>query len=96
MPARQGLDFSSGAIATANPHDTRSAGLDLTTLLKIRIPGHDGQPMFERKMPDSIIIGALQSGLTHMHCIGKHISQPLGQRRRKVLVEQELHAASVN
>ena len=67
MPAQQGLDLSSGAIAAANPNDTRSVGRDLTTLLKIRIPGHDGQPMFQRKMPDVVIIGALQSGLTHIH-----------------------------
>ncbi len=52
--------------------------------------------MLQRISPDVNINGAFQTSLTHMYGVGKQIGQALGQRRRKVLIEQELHAASVN
>ena len=96
MPAQQGLDVGSAAIATPDPQNAGCSHRELSQFLKIRILGYDGQAMLQCKTPDVNINRALQACLAHMQRAGKQISQALGQPRRKVLVEQELHAASVN
>ena len=96
MLSQQGFNVGGGTISAADPHDPGCCHRQLPHLLKTRILGHDGQAVVHGKAPDVSIHGALHPGVTHMLGVRKQIPEPLGQRWRKVLIEKELHAASVN
>lgn len=55
MRSQKHLNLAGRAIAPSYPHNVRSRHGKLPSLLKIRILGHDGETVIQRKAPHFIV-----------------------------------------
>ena len=90
------LDILGGAVAASDPDDRWRRHRELTAFLKIRVLRHDREAMICRVAPDRFIVSAFQTELSNVLRPGEQVREQIDQARRQVLVEQQLHAASVN
>ena len=54
------FDVCGRAVTVSNPHNTGNGAGESTALLEVRILGHDGESVLQRKTPDSVISGAVK------------------------------------
>lgn len=90
------LDFSSGTIGGAKPNNLRWVPAKDTSFLKIGVFRDDREPIISGILPNDLIIGTAQSAFMHMRRSWIKIGQHFGQARRKIFVEEKLHAFEIS
>jgi len=93
---KETFDFRARAIVRTNPNKFGRRSQENTSLLKVGIFRNDGETIYLGILPNRRVVRATQSALMNMGRTRKKIGQQIHQQRRKVFVEEKLHAPSVS
>lgn len=96
MCAQKLIDLIRGAVAEFEPDDLRRVIFEYTAFRKISIFGDDGKPVDAGMIPNFSIIGCTEPEIVDMRRTGIQVRQSFREPRRKILVQQNLHAATVS
>ncbi len=97
MPRTQEMfDLSCGAVAKPNPDDLRRSSGEDTAVEEVGILRHDRQSVQAGVAPDCPIPGPAQSCRQNVLRSRIKVVQRRNQGLRKILVEEQLHAAIVS
>jgi len=76
------FDILCRAVASLNPNNLGRMTVDKASLMKIRVFGHDREPVSQSVIPNYLIIGPFQSNVTHVNRARKKTRERLDQTRR--------------
>ena len=93
---QQTLDLSGRTVGGAKPDDLGRVPAENASFLKVGVLRDDCEPVVFGILPNDVIVGAAQSAFMHMGRTGINIGQHVGQARRKIFVEEKLHAFEIS